>query len=127
MEVDLKAGDILYVPWGYPHDAVSGPEISAHLSLMIRPPTWAEVVNGSLHAALNEAVLGESPTWSRSDEALFKEEFLSRLDKALRAASDPGFRDKIAQFAWNAYLQTGMKDEYTSLAELARPAESGQR
>lgn len=33
MEIELRAGDVLYVPWGYPHDATSGDDISAHLSL----------------------------------------------------------------------------------------------
>jgi hypothetical protein len=119
METELKAGDVLYVPWGYPHDATSGDEISAHLSLMVRPPTWSEVLKGTLTETLAEGNLGESPQWSRSDEVAFKADFLSRLEGLRRTIGDPGYRETAARTAWESFMKAGMKDNYPTISELA--------
>lgn len=118
MEMELKPGDVLYVPWGYPHDASSGEGISAHLSFAIRPPTWADVLSGVLSAALKEENLGESPGWSMSDETRFKADFLARLDELRCSISDSDYRKMAACLAWERYLQTGTATQYSSIADL---------
>jgi ribosomal protein L16 Arg81 hydroxylase len=123
MEIELKAGDVLYVPWGYPHDATSGDVISAHLSLMIRPPTWSEILMDVLAETLTEESLGESPEWSRTQEAPFKDDFLSRLDTLCQAIGNPEYRNTAAEIAWQSFLKAGMKDSYPTIAELSNAHE----
>ncbi|MGI5269161.1 JmjC domain-containing protein [Nonomuraea sp. CA-218870] len=43
-EVELRAGEGLYVPLGMGHRAMAGPEGSLHLSVMVNPPRLREVV-----------------------------------------------------------------------------------
>lgn len=45
VETNLVAGDVLYVPRGFPHFANSGDSSSLHLTLSLRTMTWLEVVN----------------------------------------------------------------------------------
>jgi ribosomal protein L16 Arg81 hydroxylase len=40
----LSAGDVLYIPRGFPHSAATNDEQSLHVTLAIRPITWAEAI-----------------------------------------------------------------------------------
>ncbi|WP_167857733.1 cupin domain-containing protein [Mycobacterium sp. DL99] len=51
-EVDLYPGDAIYIPRGFGHDAVSVGSTSLHLTVGVRPITWAFV----LLAAMEEAI-----------------------------------------------------------------------
>lgn len=44
IETTLSPGDVLYLPNGTPHVAVTGNEISLHLVVMIRPRRWSELL-----------------------------------------------------------------------------------
>lgn len=118
MEVDLKAGDVLYVPWGYPHDATSRESVAAHLILAIRPPTWADVLSQVLSDTLKEEILGESPELVQS-EAEFKADFLSRLDGLCRSINDPEKRGAVARLAWEQFIGRGSAAHYPTIAEIA--------
>ena len=47
-EFDLHAGDLLYVPRGYLHDAASKDETSLHLTVGMKSITWAHVLRGAV-------------------------------------------------------------------------------
>lgn len=51
-EVDLRAGDVMYLPRGYPHDAVSLDMCSLHLAVGALTITWASVLLGAVEAAI---------------------------------------------------------------------------
>lgn len=40
LEVELHEGECLYLPWGAPHCAASGSEMSAHITVMLQTPGW---------------------------------------------------------------------------------------
>ena len=44
-EIELKPGDLLYVPRGFPHEALTGDAFSLHLTLGIRSYTWVDFVS----------------------------------------------------------------------------------
>jgi ribosomal protein L16 Arg81 hydroxylase len=45
---DVEAGDLLYVPRGHPHDAVSSDGTSLHLTIGLHGMTWYELMTKSL-------------------------------------------------------------------------------
>lgn len=42
-DVKLSAGDLLYVPRGFPHEASTGGDLSLHLTLSMQPATWRDI------------------------------------------------------------------------------------
>jgi ribosomal protein L16 Arg81 hydroxylase len=53
----LTTGDLLYIPRGYVHSAASLESHSLHITVGIRPVTWASVVRGAVEAVLEEEPL----------------------------------------------------------------------
>lgn len=49
--VQLKKGDILYLPRGYPHKALAASESSLHLTLALHPVFWYEFLRQALEVA----------------------------------------------------------------------------
>ena len=49
---ELRAGDLLYLPKGTPHDATANESASLHLTIGVHPVTWASVAR----EALNEII-----------------------------------------------------------------------
>lgn len=72
MEVTLSAGDVMYVPRGYPHDAESADGASLHLTIGVLPITWASVVLRAVQSAIDSnPVLRQSlPPGFASDQDL---------------------------------------------------------
>jgi ribosomal protein L16 Arg81 hydroxylase len=52
LEVELTAGDLLYVPRGFLHAATSGPRASLHLTVGVFPPLIGPVLISALQAAV---------------------------------------------------------------------------
>ena len=50
-EVRLDAGDVLYVPRGWLHEAQAGPAPSLHLTLGVRVVRWVDLVVDAVAAA----------------------------------------------------------------------------
>lgn len=48
-EIELKAGDVLFVPRGVPHEAIATDESSMHLSLGIHPFQWLDLINMTMN------------------------------------------------------------------------------
>lgn len=60
-DLTLHAGDLLYLPRGFVHDAGTEESSSLHLTVGVRPITWASVVRGAVEAAFErDASLRES-------------------------------------------------------------------
>jgi len=56
LEVELRAGQCLYVPRGFIHSGVATQEASVHLSIGLVPPTWAALLR-----RLTETALADEP------------------------------------------------------------------
>jgi bifunctional lysine-specific demethylase and histidyl-hydroxylase NO66 len=80
LEVVLKVGDCLYIPRGFIHVGDATTEGSMHLSVVMRPPTWGDVLrvaveNAAKCEALREAI---SPLFVHADEGrLFREKVMT--------------------------------------------------
>jgi ribosomal protein L16 Arg81 hydroxylase len=55
LDVELRAGDLMYIPRGFPHHAVSAESTSLHLTVGAHTVTWAAV----MQAALDRRVEGD--------------------------------------------------------------------
>ncbi|MFJ9633122.1 aminotransferase class I/II-fold pyridoxal phosphate-dependent enzyme [Streptomyces sp. NPDC101175] len=59
IEVSLQPGDVLYLPYGTPHAATAEGSGSLHLSIMMRPRMWRDLLRELV--APHDRVLVESP------------------------------------------------------------------
>lgn len=85
----LRAGDVLYLPRGFVHSATAAESSSVHLTVGVKPITWASVVRGAVEAAFERDVsLRESLPlgFAASEEA--RAAVASRLGERLRATFD---------------------------------------
>ncbi len=55
LEVTLRPGDCLYLPWGSPHYATSHSAISCHVTIMNFPVAWSDAVGSHLIECLPRA------------------------------------------------------------------------
>jgi len=72
-EFILNAGDLLYLPRGFPHEVKSCESTSLHVTLGVKPILWAEVVDDAVQKVIErEVALRRSlPPGFASDPALF--------------------------------------------------------
>ena len=69
--VVLQEGDLLYVPWGTPHSVKPLGTLSAHLSVAVSFPTWADIVSELLDPVLADPRLnGPAHLCTATQEAL---------------------------------------------------------
>jgi lysine-specific demethylase/histidyl-hydroxylase NO66 len=59
LEATLHPGDVLYIPWGSPHYAVSEDTVSCHLTVMVFPGGWGRAMATQLKAAVPAAAYDE--------------------------------------------------------------------
>jgi bifunctional lysine-specific demethylase and histidyl-hydroxylase NO66 len=60
LEVELKAGQCLYVPRGFIHSGVATSDASVHVSIGLIPPTWGAVLRQLANSALGEELFREA-------------------------------------------------------------------
>lgn len=53
-EIDLRSGDVLYLPRGFPHKAVATDEPSLHLTLGIHPFYWVDALKAAVDLVARE-------------------------------------------------------------------------
>jgi len=91
-EVTLEAGDLLYLPRGYPHQAAARDDTSVHVALGVVTTTWADVFARAL------AMAGDDPELRRSLPAG------ALLDPARWPELEGEFRRLVGRFAEGAEL-----------------------
>ncbi|MFJ9894125.1 cupin domain-containing protein [Streptomyces sp. NPDC091280] len=87
IEVSLQPGDVLYLPYGTPHAATAEGSGSLHLSIMMRPRMWRDLLRETLDDLVGADVFNEYPHIGEARaadvEAVFKEkihELVARLE-----------------------------------------------
>ena len=69
--VVLQEGDLLYVPWGTPHSVKPLGTLSAHISIAVSFPTWADILTELLEPVLEDSRLNDpAHLCSTMEEAL---------------------------------------------------------
>ncbi len=102
IETSLQPGDVLYLPYGTPHQASAEGEPSLHLSIMMRPRMWRELLKETVDRALSdEAFLTNPPVFGDLDAGV-EQEFNQQLDR-LRTQLDA----LEVSVEWDRYRQAG--------------------
>ncbi len=88
-EITLKAGDLMYMPRGLPHEAYTTDESSLHITIGVYPPQWVDLLtksiqqmaysNPQLRKALPVGYLNPD-TWTPE----FREEFQSTTNEFVK-------------------------------------------
>lgn len=102
IEVSLRPGDVLYLPYGTPHQASAEDEPSLHLSIMMRPRMWRDLLAETVERALADERFLEYPAlFDDLDDDGDRE--LGRQVESLRAHLDA--LDPAGE--WELYRQAG--------------------
>ncbi|MFE7801969.1 JmjC domain-containing protein [Nocardia sp. NPDC057440] len=74
-EQELRPGDLLYIPRGFPHHAVSSDATSLHLTVGAHPPTWATLIQAAVEDRIDQDVRFRAslPLGFATNDALRKE------------------------------------------------------
>jgi len=90
-EVDMVAGDLLYLPRGWLHSTVTGDSFSAHVTLGVTVYTWVDLIKEYLSAAVDtrelRAALPPGFASQRELQPALRDNLLKALDE-LRAGTD---------------------------------------
>jgi hypothetical protein len=95
-EIELRAGDLLYLPRGHGHEARTGETMSIHVTLGLYMVTWADLLCLAVYQAAQADVRfrrGLPPGFAGDSEAppAVRAEFAALVDAFHQAASDrPG-------------------------------------
>ncbi|WP_308191494.1 JmjC domain-containing protein [Streptomyces sp. IPPR8] len=94
----LNPGDLLYLPWGTPHEVRSLDAASVHITLAVRPPTWGEILHRLLQLAINDGREHEPALMHRGGEEELGKELaarLSRITASIGEVSPPALADRL--------------------------------
>lgn len=83
IDVLLEAGDVLYLPYGTPHAAAAEDKASVHLSIMIRPRMWKDLLKQTFETLVEDPEYKRFPYIGESREA----EVASRFTEKIRMVS----------------------------------------
>ncbi len=100
--VVLEEGDLLYVPWGTPHSVRPLDMLSAHISIAVSFPTWAEVMSQLLEAVLDDERLNGPAHLSTGMEPTLSVELKARLDNVvshISALDTEGIAAELVEYA----------------------------
>lgn len=61
LEMSLRPGDVLYLPFNTPHVAVAEEQMSLHLSVMVRPRKWSDLLSLTVGRLLDDPEFWEFP------------------------------------------------------------------
>ncbi|MGW1889930.1 cupin domain-containing protein [Streptomyces sp. NPDC002004] len=104
IEVSLQPGDVLYLPYGTPHAAVAEGKASLHLSIMMRPRMWRDLLRETVEELVADEVFTEYP----------------HIGEARDVEVGAAFKEKIREL-------TARLESVDSATELDRLADLGRR
>lgn len=83
MEVELEAGDLLYLPRGYVHSTTTSESHSAHVTIGITVCTWADVVRGIIPSAVESEELRKALPPGFASRAEIRPALVEKLQQIL--------------------------------------------
>jgi len=96
--VVLQEGDLLYVPWGTPHSVKPIGTLSAHVSVAVSFPTWADVLSQVLEFVLEDEGLNGAAHLMPAMGQAFAAELKDRLDDLVGQISALDLEEIAAKF-----------------------------
>lgn len=112
---ELREGDVLYLPYGTPHQAMALDEPSLHLSIMMRPRMWRNLLSDLVEDIFDRGDYMDYPPLARTYNPEIGASFDAQIDKlvaALQAVS--------AEQAWVDARKTGQTMTGSSRSDFLR-------
>lgn len=97
-EIELKPGDVLYLPGGVPHEGLTLDSESLHLTLGLFTPTWREIMESTLLACEEDEAFRRAPSYLVSgteDQGAFEADW-EKLVQRFSEAPGTGVGDTLA-------------------------------
>jgi ribosomal protein L16 Arg81 hydroxylase len=79
IEVLLEAGDVLYLPYNTPHAAAAEDQVSVHLSIMVRPRMWKDLLQQTVDSLTQDPEFNHFPYIGTLHGASAESEFKQKL------------------------------------------------
>lgn len=120
-DLQLAAGDVLYLPRGTPHAARTTETASLHVTIGIKAITWREVARRALEQADDPALDRALPTGLASDRAELAQaiaEALPALGKSAASADPDAVATAISAHARNAVPERGRLHDVLALGSI---------
>jgi bifunctional lysine-specific demethylase and histidyl-hydroxylase NO66 len=125
LEAELSPGDCLYIPRGFPHDAVAREEVSIHVTVGILAYTWVDLWRHLLRGLTDEVRFREAlPVGFARDPGQVADEIGVRA-KDLQAWVDEAARPEAAEEFAERFWRTRRAILPGGLVELERLREVG--
>jgi hypothetical protein len=115
LDRDLRPGDLLYIPRGFPHHAVSDKATSLHLTIGAHPPTWATL----LRTAVEDSI-------DHDDRLRTALPFGFAVNDSARKDALAIFRDLLDRFVGGVNLEALVADAADSVLLAQLPALAGR-
>ena len=105
LSVELRPGETLYIPRGFPHSARSRREVSAHLTIGVLAYTWEDMVRNVVAGVVDEPDFRRSlpPGFARDEKALAAgvADHLAKLRAWLDTVDDEAVARSLAHRFWS--------------------------
>jgi len=127
-DVTLQAGDLVYLPRGFVHSAVTEDSPSVHLTVGVKPITWAAVMRGAVEAAFERdaSLRGSLPLGFAADDET-RTALTSQLSARLKAAFDARALDDAVAAAYASGRANRPPALAGHLEDLATPVQLNTR
>jgi hypothetical protein len=79
IEVSLQPGDVMYLPYNTPHAAAAEDRMSLHLSIMIRPRMWKDLLRQTFEQAVLDPEFNEFPHIGEFRDEAVEAEFAAKI------------------------------------------------
>jgi lysine-specific demethylase/histidyl-hydroxylase NO66 len=100
LEAELGPGDCLYLPRGFPHDAVAREEVSIHVTVGVTASTWVDVWRHVLQDMPGHTLFREAlPVGFADDPRALGEEMAVRVKELLAFLEERAGEETAASFA----------------------------
>jgi ribosomal protein L16 Arg81 hydroxylase len=134
-DLTLREGDTLYLPRGWPHEAMTGDAESLHLTVGLHPRTRLDALRAALDACADDVELRRAlgPDGALPDDLLDRlaarlapEDVAARARRALAATRRPILEDQLSQVAALASLGEDTPVERRPTAIVVHEAAAGR-
>jgi ribosomal protein L16 Arg81 hydroxylase len=88
VDVSLQPGDVLYLPYNTPHVAVAEDQVSLHLSVMVRPRMWSELLRLAVDELVEDERFWQFPYLDEDDLASCSAALADKVDQLVQRLQD---------------------------------------
>jgi ribosomal protein L16 Arg81 hydroxylase len=102
LDVSLSPGDVLYVPYNSPHAVLAEDQVSLHVSIIVHPRRWEDLIRSTIDRLLGDEEFAEFPHLDRARNATACDAFAERITLLMQKLSSVDVETEI-----NELIRTG--------------------